>query len=192
MRKFENLILRYYNATETTIDVWQMRLTLEGISGDMIKVDNLARKSSLRNIDEELKKKNVFKKTFINYLSLGYDARVGYGFDKNRSSSRCWNKCIYFWEGLKKNCCTKTAGINKIIYKFEELEEDEPIYNNKKPSENNLLKNNNVADSKDKSLNGDSITTADENKKKRNIIFLGKPEGTNLKEQIESKLFKAF
>lgn len=163
-----------------------MSLTLEGISGDMIKVDNLARKSSLRNIDEELRKKNVFKKTFINYLSLGYDARVGYNFDKNRSSSRCWNKCIYFWEGLKKNCCTKTAGMNKIIDKFEEIDEEDPIFKGKKTSENNLLKNKNGADSKDKSLNGDSIITENENKMKRNVIFLGKGEGSKAKEQLES------
>lgn len=162
-----------------------MRLNLEGISGDMIKVDFANRKSSLRNLNEELKNSNVFKKTFINYLSLGYDARVGYGFDKKRSSSRCWNKCIYFWEGLKKNCCTKTAGINSIIDKFEELDEED-YYNKRKISENNLINNNNNEDLEDISSNGNSIITAKENIMKRNVIFLGKSqEGIN-KEQIAS------
>jgi hypothetical protein len=57
----------------------------------------------------------VFKKTFINYLSLGYDARVGFGVEKNRSSHRCCNKFMYFWEGLKKNCCRKTIRLNSLI-----------------------------------------------------------------------------
>ena len=179
------MILKYFHAAETTIDIWQMRLDMEGISGDIIKVDNFAKKSLLKNINEKSKKLNVFKKSFINYLSLGYDARVGFGFDKNRSSNRCWNKCIYFWEGLKKNCCTKTAGVNKFIDKFEELDKDELISNNIKHSKNNLL-NNIIEDSKEKSLNGDSIITANENKNKRNIVFLGKPEGKNIKEQMES------
>ena len=65
-----------------------MRLTFDELSGDLNKVDNYNKKCSLRNIDEEFRKKNIFKKTFINYLSLGYDARVGFGFDKNRLSSR--------------------------------------------------------------------------------------------------------
>jgi len=182
--KFENLILSYFNATETSIDVWQMRLTLEANHGDIIKTDPFIRKSS-KLTDDKTKKNNVFKKTFINYLSLGYDARVGYGFDKSRSSSRCWNKCIYFWEGLKKICCTKTAGINHIIEKFEELDEDEQTKNLRKQSENNLLRNNDQ-DSKCKSSNGDSIITEKENKNKKNIIFYGKLEGNNLKDQVES------
>jgi len=198
--KFENLILSYYKANYNSIDIWQMRLLLGQNSGDMIRVDNCTKRSSLRNIDEDLKKTNVFKKTFINYLSLGYDARVGYGFDKNRSKSRCWNKFIYFWEGLKKNCCTKTASINNIIEKFEELDEEVEFFpKQKKNSENNILyeKDINIQFHKQNLRNDDSITTNSENRKKRNIIFCKKPDENERKIQLESDfhlffIFKKF
>ena len=50
---------------------------------------------------------------------MGYDARVGFGFEKKRSGNRCWNKCIYFWEGCKKNCCRKTIPLNSFIDSFQ-------------------------------------------------------------------------
>ena len=37
-----------------------------------------------------------------NYMSVGAGARVGYGFDKNRTKSRLCNLCVYCWEGFKK------------------------------------------------------------------------------------------
>jgi diacylglycerol kinase (ATP) len=63
----------------------------------------------------------VFKKTFINYLSIGYDARVGFGFEKGRCGNRFCNKLLYFWEGCKKNCCRSTIKINSLIDRFQSL-----------------------------------------------------------------------
>ncbi len=165
-----------------------MRLKL-GNSGDMIKTDNILRKTSLREVDQELNKKKIFKKSFINYLSLGYDARVGYGFDKSRSSSRCLNKFIYFWEGLKKNCCTKTAGINSIIEKFEEVEENIEENNfdkNKVLNQNEINLNFEKTQNKlDKSSNQEYSIIGAENER-RKIIFIGKPEGKDISSQTES------
>lgn len=145
--KFENLeelILKYFNADQTSIDIWQMKLQFDKERGDIVKTDKMARKSSLRFLDE--RNDYIFKKTFINYLSIGYEARVGFGFDKARSSSRCWNKCIYFWEGMKKNCCTRTAKINKILERFEEIEEEEyNTYHFNNRSNNNIINANNKA-----------------------------------------------
>lgn len=140
---------------------------------------------SLKNLDEVLKNKNSFKKTFINYFSLGYEARVGFGFDKSRSSSRCWNKCIYFWEGMKKNCCTSTVRINSIIEKFEEIEEDENLlFSEQEKNQMNLSEKKN---------DYDSTITSIENKMRRNIIFQGKEDKNFTKNQIESKNnFKKF
>jgi diacylglycerol kinase (ATP) len=69
----------------------------------------------------------VFKKTFINYLSIGYDARVGFGFEKGRCGNRCCNKLLYFWEGCKKNCCRNTIKLNSLIDKFQTVTIKEDI-----------------------------------------------------------------
>lgn len=140
---------------------------------------------SLKNLDELLKNKNSFKKTFINYMSIGYEARVGFGFDKSRSSSRCWNKCIYFWEGMKKNCCTPTVRINSIIEKFEEIEEDQNLFfSGQEKNQINLSEKKN---------DNDSTITSMENKMKRNIIFQGKEDKNFTKNQLKSKNdFKKF
>lgn len=37
-----------------------------------------------------------------NYFSFGVDARIGYGFDKKRTSSAFCNKIVYCCEGFKK------------------------------------------------------------------------------------------
>jgi hypothetical protein len=77
--------------------------------------------------DSENKKLNSYRRTFINYFSLGYDARVGFGFEKSRSGNRCINKCIYFWEGCKKNCCRKTIPLNSFFDSFLTVEETEDL-----------------------------------------------------------------
>jgi len=38
----------------------------------------------------------------LNYLSIGLDARIALGFDKNRKSGRISNKLVYLNEGIKK------------------------------------------------------------------------------------------
>ena len=49
-----------------------------------------------------------------NYCSFGVDARIGLGFDKNRTSSRYMNKFIYGWEGFKK-FFIKTLPMQNIV-----------------------------------------------------------------------------
>jgi len=61
-----------------------------------------------------------------NYFSVGVDARVGVGFDKKRTKKKCCNKCMYFWEGLKKMCCccVKTKRIKEVIDHMEVVDEE--------------------------------------------------------------------
>lgn len=134
-------------------------------------------------------------------MSIGYDARVGYGFDKSRSSSRCFNKCIYAWEGFKKNLCTRTTNINSVIEKFEELDEDiyeeEKIDINfqtkeKKTTEHEKSDKHNYIESEniilDKEINNQnnclSDVTLNENKLKKHVIFYGSKPKTD--QEIES------
>lgn len=61
-----------------------------------------------------------FCRKMSNYCSIGIDARIGLGFDKNRSKSRWINKLIYAWEGLKK-FLKPSKGIQTIIDRMESL-----------------------------------------------------------------------
>jgi hypothetical protein len=69
---------------------------------------------------------------------------VGFGFEKSRSNSRCWNKFIYFWEGLKKNCCRRTIPLKSFLDSFYIVKNDKNDKNeniNRNLSEQNLIKN---------------------------------------------------
>lgn len=75
-------------------------------------------------MQEGEKKKIVFLKKMSNYFSFGVDARVGYGFDKNRTKSRFKNKTVYCWEGFKK-IFTKTPKLNDVLQKAETISNKE-------------------------------------------------------------------
>ena len=62
-----------------------------------------------------------FKKTFVNYFSLGFDARVGFQFEQRRTSYRCCNKVVYACEGAKRIfCCKKNYGLTQLLDGFLE------------------------------------------------------------------------
>lgn len=62
---------------------------------------------------------NVLTKQMSNYVSLGVDARIGLGFDENRSKNATKNKCVYFCEGIKQ-CFVRNP---KVKYAVESLEQ---------------------------------------------------------------------
>ena len=72
-----------------------------------------------RSTGEEVKSR-VFKRKLSNYCSIGIDARIGLGFDKNRSKHRCINKLIYAWEGIKK-FLKPSVNVGSVIEKMETL-----------------------------------------------------------------------
>lgn len=49
-----------------------------------------------------------------NYFSIGMDARVAYGFDKRRSSSKFKNNIVYAEEAMKKNFL-KNKNVDEIF-----------------------------------------------------------------------------
>lgn len=72
----------------------------------------------------------TFKKLMCNYFSFGVDSRIGYGFDKGRTKSRLGNKCVYFWEGLKK-FFIKTPKLNEIVENIQNvkiIDDGEEVY----------------------------------------------------------------
>lgn len=63
-----------------------------------------------------------------NYMSVGVDARIGLGFDRNRTRSASGNKCVYCWEGVKK-MFLKTSKMNCVLDSLEVLHEQDVANN---------------------------------------------------------------
>ena len=106
---------RYYEAQFGKIDIWKMDLQLDNNEGEVL-VNTKNGKVPLKDDNGNIIKRYI--RSFINYVSLGYDARVGYNFDPKRTNSRNGNKCIYFCEGFKKLTCRKTVSIQGFIDTF--------------------------------------------------------------------------
>jgi diacylglycerol kinase (ATP) len=66
-------------------------------------------------------------KYVCNYFSVGFDARVGVGFDKLRAKSRLINKSIYGWEGAKKLLFKKKGVIGEIVDSLSELKTESSL-----------------------------------------------------------------
>ena len=109
------IFIKYYKAKIGKIDIWKMDLTLDENEGKVL-VNTKNGKTPIKDENGNIIRRYV--RTFINYISFGYDARVGYNFDPKRTTSRNKNKCIYFCEGFKKLTCRKTITIQNFIDTF--------------------------------------------------------------------------
>lgn len=125
MKQFKKLVRKFSHAAYTYVDLWDIKLTCDEREGEILQIQEGEKKPKM----EEDKKVTVLKKTFISYMSIGYDARVGFGFDKLRTSSRASNYLIYIWEGLKKMSFGKTMKVNDIIDSFWVVKHDHDLGN---------------------------------------------------------------
>ena len=97
------------NSTITNIDIWEIKLTLDKKNGGIL--------NSKKNYeyDEKHQKISIFRNGFIGYFSLGYDGRIGYDVNNNRTNYTCLYKCLFFWECFKKWFFRKSIKINGFI-----------------------------------------------------------------------------
>ena len=107
-----NILLNYHQAKYGKVDIWKIDFQLDPIDGEIL-TNTKNGKFPLKDENGNIIKRYI--RSFINYVSLGYDARVGYNIDPKRSTGRNLNKCIYFIEGAKKMFCRKTNSIQKFI-----------------------------------------------------------------------------
>ena len=128
IKSFQRVLYTYLIGIPSKIDIWELGFTVDDKSGiiyDVIKKGEKIKEDSNKNKILE------FKKTFVNYFSLGFDARVGFQFEQRRSSSRFCNKFIYAIEAAKRIfCCKKNYGLTQLLDSFQEGEE---ISNNDEP-----------------------------------------------------------
>ena len=115
---WDPFMLKWMQAVPHHLDLWNIKVQVHHAGG--IGKVNKTRDSVEKIIIEENKSKKLkFTRLMSNYFSIGLDARIGLGFDKHRTTSKCCNRFMYFWEGLKKMCCcVKTARIPELVQKI--------------------------------------------------------------------------
>ena len=122
---FHRVLYTYLISEQCKIDVWE--LTLQVKENGLI---NEVKKDGEHTKYDESGKilLKSYTKTFINYMSLGFDARVGFNFEQKRSSSRCLNKVIYGWEATKRYlCCRKNIPLTTILDSFQVIDQTKII-----------------------------------------------------------------
>ena len=133
IRSFHRVLYTYLIGTPAKIDIWELSVIVDQNIGTIFDVVKNGEKIKE---DENHNKILQFKKSFINYFSLGFDARVGFQFEQRRSSSRFCNKFIYAVEAAKRIfCCKKNYGLSQLLDSFQVGSKDESNINNLQPAE---------------------------------------------------------
>ena len=119
---FQRVLYTYLIGVNSKIDIWELSINMDKINGAMYDVITNGEKIKE---DNDKNKILTFKKTFVNYFSLGFDARVGFQFEQRRTSNRCCNKVVYAVEAAKRIfCCKKNYGLSNLLDSFLEGNND--------------------------------------------------------------------
>ncbi|KAL1924277.1 uncharacterized protein VTP21DRAFT_7312 [Calcarisporiella thermophila] len=67
-------------------------------------------------------RQETLTRKFSNYISIGVQGYVGSEFEKNRSSKRALNGCVYFFESIKWIFFRRFPNLAPLMYYFEQKE----------------------------------------------------------------------
>ena len=98
MSAFKKIILIYLNSDVSPFDLWEVKIVVKE-NGSIKKIKNG------QKVDATIDGTSITK-LCCNYYSIGIDARIGIGFDRNRTKSAFCNKTVYACEGFKKSLWT--------------------------------------------------------------------------------------
>lgn len=132
MEGLKEYIAEYLLAEVRPIDIWDIEIVCMPKNGCIktIVAEGSKRvkkeKTTLNHATGETEVASSFSRKMANYCSIGIDARIGLGFDRNRTKYRLVNKLVYAWEGIKK-FARPTMNLHNIIEKMENLESFERI-----------------------------------------------------------------
>lgn len=177
------ILYTYYIAEECKIDIWEaiVKIKSYGSINDII-----SNRESIK-IDNDNKKIILFKKSFINYMSFGFDAKIGFNFERNRSNSRFKNKCVYCWEAFKRYiCCESDIYLNQVLEGFYVIDDNDDNDDNLDNLDNSNNKMNNI--NNDSFVLNNSIDILEQSKKK--AIFGVIDENDILDKQLKEVILK--
>ena len=140
---FQRVLYTYLIASTIKIDIWNLKLKVDKNEGRIYDI--------ISNGEIELKDdKNIyltyFSKTFINYMSIGFDAKIGFMFGQKRTRSRVCNKVIYAWEAGKnilKGLFQKSLGLSSLLESLISLEKENIDVNKENNEKVEYSKDNN-------------------------------------------------
>ena len=124
---FQRVMYTYLIASEIKIDIWNLELKVERNEG---KIYDIIKNGEIELKDDKNKCLKYLSKSFINYMSIGFDAKVGFMFGQKRTSSRYCNKVLYAWEAGKnifKGLFQKNLGLSSLLESLISFEEEKNI-----------------------------------------------------------------
>ena len=139
INSFQRVLYTYIIATPAKIDIWELKVVMDQNTGTIFDVITNGEKVKL---DANKNKVHIFKKAFINYFSIGFDARVGFQFEQRRTSTRFCNKFIYGLEAAKRIfCCKKNYGLTELLDSFQEGVDDNNNTSSESTNNSNIISN---------------------------------------------------
>ena len=138
LKTLKKIIQDVLEATSVHIDIWEVKITCDENNGGYISINN--------NFEKCKKKISTIRRGFISYFSLGYDSRIGFAISKKKSlGCRCCNIFNFWWEGMKKSCCTKSIKLNQFVEAlyYINLQKNESLYDDSGNEDNQTIKEDN-------------------------------------------------
>ena len=123
---FQRVLYTYLIAHVVDIDIWNLELKVDKNEG---RIYDIISNGEIELKEESNKNKYLtfFSKTFINYMSIGFDAKIGFMFGQKRTRNRICNKAIYAWEAGKnilKGLFQKSLGLSSLLESLISLENE--------------------------------------------------------------------
>ena len=167
---FQRVLYTYLTAYTIKTDIWKLQLKVDKNEG---KIFDIVSSGEIELKDENNNDLKYFTKTFINYMSIGFDAKVGFMFEQRRTGSRLFNKVIYALESGKnilRALFRKKFGLSSLLENLISLEGEDIKNKILSNDENYFLDEEYIKTLKNKKIIFETIDKGQKNNYNRTIL----------------------